>query len=311
MKLTKYLFILITVLGVLLAQETKISGLTFFEYRMDDTNSEFEINRAYFTFERNVSDNVDFKFQLDAGREKVASKIDTSDFSFSKKETRLYSYIKNAKLTWKTGFGKLIFGMQGMNMFSVQEKNWGYRFIEKSAIDANKFSSSADMGIGFSTKLGPVSTSVLYTNGAGYKYPESDEHKKVSVNAFLGEKKLGKGNGYNAGAVFSSEPTDTDPTMVYGAFAATQMGAIRVGGEYDVMSSGDETESLISVYGNFRALDGVEIFGRMDTMDETNSLLAGFNYKPESSLSIAPVIRMAKDGDETTTIYTVNFQFKI
>ena len=40
-----------------------------------------------------------------------------------------------------------------MNVFNVAEKNWGFRFLEKSPMDYHKFSSSADLGIGYSGKL--------------------------------------------------------------------------------------------------------------------------------------------------------------
>ena len=52
-----------------------------------------------------------------------------------------YMYIKNAKVDLLCRSNtKFTIGLQGMNMFSVQEKTWGHRFIEKSAIDKYKFS---------------------------------------------------------------------------------------------------------------------------------------------------------------------------
>ena len=62
-------------------------------------------------------------------------------------------YIKNAKVDWNYGKGKLTLGLQGMNMFNVTEKTWGFRFLEKSPMDKYEFSSSADMGIGYSGKF--------------------------------------------------------------------------------------------------------------------------------------------------------------
>ena len=48
---------------------------------------------------------------------------------------------------------KLSMGMIGLNMFNVQEKTWGHRFVEKSALDLAKWSSSADLGFGISKKI--------------------------------------------------------------------------------------------------------------------------------------------------------------
>ena len=39
-------------------------------------------------------------------------------------------------------------------MFNVQEKTWGNRFVAKSALDNAGWSSSADLGIGFSKSFG-------------------------------------------------------------------------------------------------------------------------------------------------------------
>ena len=49
--------------------------------------------------------------------------------------------------------GNVSMGLIGLNTHAVQEKNWGNRFIEKSAMDKNKYSISADLGIGFSRLL--------------------------------------------------------------------------------------------------------------------------------------------------------------
>ena len=300
-------------LNIITAENGKISGLTFFEYSMDKSNSAFELNRAYFTYQKNLSENISYKFQIDAGREEIPTTIDSTTFEVDgTQKSRLYNYIKNAKLNWKTSIGTFTFGMQGMNMFGIQEKNWGYRFIEKTAMDKYKFSSSADLGIGYANKFGPLTSSVLITNGSGYKKPESNEYKKVSMNVVAGNKKLSKSNGYNAGAVFSYEPTDNDPTIVFGFFGATQLNTFRLSGEYNVMDDGHESISLISFYGNVAIGSTFELLGRLDTSNGEKSYIAGVHVKPEFGLSIAPTIRYTTvEGSESSTIFIVNFQFKI
>ena len=126
--------------------EAKISGLGFFNYAFNLTEgvsgadkSNFSFNRVYFTYKNTLSDDLSFKFQTDVGE--VAN------------DERLTVYLKKAQLDWKSPIGKIILGMQGMNMFNVIEKNWGFRFLEKSPMDKHKFSSSADMGIGYSGKI--------------------------------------------------------------------------------------------------------------------------------------------------------------
>ena len=81
----------------------------------------------------------------------------------------------------------------GMNTYGVQEKNWGYRFISKSAIDKNKFSATADLGIGYSNNLMEnLNLSLQLTNGEGYKKSQEDTFHKISLNATYGEMKINK-----------------------------------------------------------------------------------------------------------------------
>ncbi len=66
--------------------------------------------------------------------------------------------------------------MIGLNIHSVQENNWGYRFIEKSAIDKNRLSSSSDVGIGYlHSFVNYLHLSVRFTNGEGYKKEQEDK----------------------------------------------------------------------------------------------------------------------------------------
>ncbi len=298
------IFLFIT--GILLANDAKINGLTFFEYKADA----FELSRTYFTYSQNVDEAFSYKFQVDACRENIISAIDTA-FNTTSKKSALYIYIKNANLAWKTFGGTLTMGMQGMNMFGTQEKNWGYRFIEKSPMDLYKYSSSADMGISYASSLSMFHYSVMISNGGGYKSPETNNYKKTSVNITFGSAKLGNDNCYNAGLVYSHEPTAIDPTTVTGGFGAYQINGLRVGAEFESESNGNEKTTLMVFYGKY-TLGTLDIFGRFDGYEKDQGIWAGFVYHPHKSLSIAPTMRYSKpDGDDDTTVYTVNFQFSI
>ncbi len=91
------------------------------------------------------------------------------------------SIFKKAQLNWrvKKDF-KISMGMIGLNMFNVQEKTWGHRFVEKSALDLAGWSSSADLGFGITKKItGNLSGSFLITNGEGYKESDNDNYEKT------------------------------------------------------------------------------------------------------------------------------------
>lgn len=287
-----------------------LSSLVFYEYSIQDfsTTGEFEINRAYLTYNNKVSDKLSFKVTTDVGRLK-----NDSD------NPHLYVFLKNAKLDYVTDFGKLTFGLQGMNMFNVQEKNWGYRFIEKSVMDKYGFSSSADLGIAFATSLmGKLNTSVMITNGSGYKKPETDNHKKLSVQLVGGDGNLSTSGSFNAGSVLSYEPYDvsadtTGTRTIIGGFAGYKLGALQAGGELDVLFDSEETDKtmLIAIYGDFILSKKLKIFGRVDRSGSRdhfkNYLIAGARITPASGFDIAPNIRIMDDVDP---VYALNFQLK-
>ncbi len=301
----------LTLFTTLFAGDTKISGDTHFHYSYEDEdNSSFSLNRAYFTFAKQVNDQVAYKFQTDVGAG------GPSDYTV---------YVKNANLSYKSEFGKFVFGLQGMNMFKIQENTWGYRFIEKSAMDKNKYSSSADMGIGWEKSFGAITPNIMITNGTGYKHAEDDTYKKLSLRLLYGEAKLKKG--FNAGAVFSTETQDyslgTGNTTVVGGFAAVVAGSIRVGGEYamESMDIGTITSgTLLSIYGNYKLNKMISGFGRFDLVDpdtETdddgyNYLIIGADYHPGKVFHMAPNVKIkSPESGDSESIYQVSFRFKI
>ncbi len=310
--LIKTLITIIVMLNASLAGDGTWSGVVFYEFALEESgyeSGEFEINRAYLTYQQKMTDNLKVKIQTDVGRQKNDSS-----------NPHLMVYLKNARLDWKTDFGTFIFGLQGMNMFSVQEKTWGFRFIEKSAMDKNKWSSSADLGIGYSFKLfDTLKGTALLTNGSGYKAPEDDDHKKLSVQLFTGENKLSSKEGYNLGGVFTFENYDIDSVTVgfktvAGAFGGWSNSRIRAGVEYNVMVDSDESDNatLVSAYGNYKVNEKLRIFGRYDLAgdgdESTGYIIFGLNIKPAKGLSIAPNMRVQPDDSEA--VYALNIQFK-
>ena len=195
----KYILSIIIMLSLGFAQEVKFSALGFYDltYSKDsDISNSFEFQRVYFTFDKKMGDALSYKFQTDVGR--VAD------------DGKLEVYLKNAKVDWSTNYGKFVFGLQGMNVFNIQEKTWGYRSIEKSAMDKYKFASSADMGLGYYNKIGEINYNILVTNGTGYKKQEDDSYKKLSAQILYGQGKLDSKVRFNAGAIAAYEPYGTD-----------------------------------------------------------------------------------------------------
>ena len=305
----KFLLVLvitgISTLNLGISQE--ITGKTFFHYSRpsgDDANSSFGFKRVYLTATKKVSENITYKFQADV------------DYKSSPQNM----YIKNAKVDWKINQGKIVIGMQGMNMFKIQENTWGKRYIQKMSMDQFKYSSSADIGIGLYKSINKFGFSALITNGNGYKKSENDDHKKLSFQAVYGEQKLNKNDGFNLGGSFSTEPYDLDTLTVknrsvMGVFAGYAKNNIRGGLEWNQKEDAGEniTSQILSTYGNYQVKTNLGIFFRYDmfpphkkeSSDDKNHLIAGFEYSPGKGLIIAPNYR--KSGDESTIL--VNFEF--
>ncbi|MBU1099198.1 MAG: hypothetical protein KKA84_02255 [Bacteroidetes bacterium] len=313
-------FLLISTIS--LAQEKskeKISGVAYFDFTHNTAdnlviNNEFEFERVYFAYENQIADNLKYKFQVDVGR--------------SDDDSRLQVYLKNAKVDWKNSFGTIIIGLQGMNVFNIQEATWGHRFLEKSAMDKNKFASSADLAIGYSNSFSDnLHMSVLVSNGEGYKKPEGDKYKKISAQVAYGQTKLSSKDGFNLGGVFTYEPFDnegvTEAKTVLGAFAGYAGSGLRTGVEFDTFTTGgtDLTKQIISLYANYELNDLLQAFARADIYDPNtdasddgnNYLMGGIIWSPVKGLKIAPNVRYTsfqEDAKDEVTMFKVNFEFK-
>jgi hypothetical protein len=330
----KKLLMVLSIIGFIFA-EGKISGVTYFDFSATDTKSAFYFKRQYFGYGGEVSDKVSFKILFDVDRTNLGTTQDKKGDEISE-DTRLVTFLKKAQVNYKSSIGNFNFGLIGMNTYGVQESNWGYRFIEKSAIDKNKFSSTADIGVGFSRSLiDNLNLSLLLVNGEGYKKPQGDEYYKIAFNATYGEGNLNKNDGYNAGLVYTTESTDTDPTTMASVFGGFSGMSLRLGAEYDMLTkAGGYEANIISVSANYGVSENLDAFVRIDMHDpdtkytydketyaedddknklSSNYIIAGIVLACDGGISVAPNLRMVNyenTDDKFETEYKVNFQFK-
>ena len=303
----KKLITILVSLTIMIGQN-KVGGLTYFDFTQNEDESGFNFKRQYISVAGSSGEDMKYKVVMDVGR--------YGD------DNRLTAFLKKAQADYTTNYGKISLGLIGMNTYGVQEKNWGYRFISKSAIDKNKFSATADLGIGYSnTLMQNLNLSLQLTNGEGYKKSQEDTYYKFSLNATYGEMKINKNDGYNAGLVFSTMPTENDPINMISVFGGYAANNLRLGAEYDKQTSGDLEETIISVTSNYRALDNLDAYVRYDMytdnvendMNGENYLIAGLLLNCGNGLSLAPNVRMTsfEDSDMDNELeYKLNFQFK-
>ena len=180
---------------------------------------------------------------------------------------------------------------------------------------------NADIGVGFSKSLiDNLNLSLLIVNGEGFKNPQGDKFQKIAFNATYGESNLNKNDGYNAGLVYTTESTDTDPTTMTSVFGGFAGMGIRIGGEYDMQTISGVNKNIISVSANYSVRDNIDIFTRYDIYDGDTSidndgenyLVTGIVLTCDGGISVAPNVRMTtfEDDSDSSTEYKVNFQFK-
>ena len=300
------LLILIGISSILSASEIK--GYSIFNYN----NNAFSIDRAYFQYTDDISDELFFKLRYDVG-------IDSDEDG----DTKLSTYLKNAYVDWKVdNIGKLSFGLLSTISYSVQENTWGYRFISKSSIDKAGFITTADFGVGFSKKYGEFDLNIQLLNGEGFKKQDSDEKIKTYIRLMKGESNLSKNDGINYGIILTSYEGvdgDEDNENLFGIFSGWSKDRLRLGFEYYTFESWYtntnmlETELLTSINANYTINGNFDIFMRhymleTDGLDDTDSAetLIGAVWNPTKGLYIAPNVAVNDDLED----YRLTFMFK-
>ena len=293
--------------------ETITKSTVFYNYTrgLDEggTNA-FNIKRGYLSFINNSSEELTYKLTYDVG---------TNDGGSS-----YTAFLKVAMAKWKTSYGDITIGMQGMNMYKTMENTWGHRFIEKGAMGQYRFSPSADVGIGITRDFGPITTSALITNGGGYKSAETDEYKKLSLHAVYGPSQLNKKDGFNFGGSFSLEPYDieeskTENINVMGMFVGYSGFGFRGGLELDSKNDGNLTDQIVSLYGTYGFSENLSLLARLDQVDRdksktgggTQAVIIGLHYSLGRGMIIAPTFRMTTaESEDSESSIIMNFEFK-
>ena len=304
----KWYIALLIIFSPLIAQD--INGKVVFAYTDKEEAESFALKRVYLTFSKVISEELSVKIQTDVDSESSPQNI----------------YLKNAKADWKTLNGTVVIGLQGMNMFKIQEMNWGKRYLGKTVMDRFQYSSSADMGIGYYHSKDKLHGSILMTNGTGYKKSEDDSHKKLSLQLIYGNSKLSKSDGFNVGAVFSHEPYEREGEVgipeqltgehtkkVFGVFGGYAKNNLRIGAEWNQLEDsglldGNYNDNLSSFYINYAFNPKNTLVMKHDMVSgnkDANYTVVAVEFAPTKGLMVAPNVR--SDGDSNTL--GVNFQF--
>lgn len=281
------LAVLIIYVPVSDAQSTgKLSGNMFGDYYyvvnnhnsdIEDANS-FWLRRIYLTYDNNLNEDfsVRLRFEMNSA----------GDFT---SDTVLEPSVKDAWLRYNINSNhQVLIGISSTPTWNVVESVWGYRSVEKTPLDLQKFGSSRDFGVALKGNVdadGKVKYHVMLGNGSSTK-SETNKGKKVllSFGFYPTESVIIEMYGD-----YNDLPGDTDQLTVQG-FAVYKTDKYRVGIQYAHqirrMATGDDLNlDVLSLFSAGKISEKVNLFARVDRMFEPNPQGEKIAYIPFDATS--------------------------
>ena len=252
------------------SQSTKISGYMFGDYYyvaanhnqdLEDSNG-FWFRRIYLTFDQKVAEHWSVRLRGEMNQ--------AGDFVT---KAKLTPSVKDAYLKWSNGRHQVILGISPTPTWERLEKMWGYRAVEKTALDLYKMGSSRDFGLAAKGPLdaaGKVHYHVMLANGGGTSSEVNQGKKAMASLAVSPVPELT----LEAYADFEARPGRADVYTVQGAlFYVSDAGRLGVQFAHQnqqVEGGGDRSLDVLSLFGSVQAGKAVRLFGRFDRQFQPN-----------------------------------------
>jgi len=316
------------------AGETKVSGYMFGDYywiaahhdaAIEDANG-FWFRRIYITLDTPVSEDVSVRFRTEMSS--------PGDF---KSKDKLSPKVKDAYLKTSVGRSKLLVGISPTPTWDLVEHVWGYRSVEKTPADLQKFGHSRDFGVSLKGKAGAgnrIGYHVMLANGAG-NGTETNQGKKA-----MGALTYTQGSAVVQGyADYEELPGHHDRVTVQG-FAAYKTERFRAGGQVlyqrrQLGAAGEEGFELLSGFAAGEVGEDLWGYARFDrTVDPnasgakiayipfdpsaaSNLFIAGLDWSPRPKVHVEPNVEVvvydaAPNGTtpDTDVIPRISFFYK-
>ncbi len=304
-----------------LAQDDiKISGLAYVDYAYvlasptdgQKGDNGFGYRRLYLTTDYKLSDTFSGRARLEANDGSTTA------------QGRPAPFVKDLYLTWKNVWGEghdLVAGISSPPSFTVAEKVWGYRSLEKTIMDRNKIVSSRDFGVAAKGRLGDALRYGLMAANNNGVAGEDDRHKRLygqlewhpseQLALTLGGDYAGYGDERRNGATLN-------------AFAGYTTDAFRLGAEgffnrirlddppaKALAADADELVGL-SLFAAARLADAWEAVARFDQVERDlagaasreSFFLAGLAYQPHPQVRVIPNVLVSKDSRDADALVT-------
>lgn len=325
MKTIKLIIPLIIIPICMLAQETKekawydigkVSGRIFSNVHSglgDTKDKAFEVKRAYLGYEASINDYISGNIKLDIGNQN-----DIQDYAAKKR----FAYFKNAYVQFKNKGWDIKFGIADCYQFKVQEKFWGYRYIQPSFQDLNKFGPSADLGLFINYKLSDeISVDVSVSNGEGYSNIQQDEYFKASGGITYKPLKAIIIRGY-----FDAYGSDDITQYTASGFIGFTTKYFTLGNEFNYQANNKYNQNHdlygLSFYSTVNIFKEIAFFARYDYLysnilqgddipwnlaKDGSSIITGIEYQPLKQLKLAlnyqDFIAYANNGTDSHYLY--------
>jgi hypothetical protein len=261
-------------------------------------NNQFIFRRAYFTYENKISDNLKFRFRLDADNTANVTGVTLTGSPVSgttlAKDDKLRPFMKHLYLEYSNFLiPKMVLniGMIETLTFKPAEERWGFRSVAKTMVDGYKditkkdiLSTSADIGATLKysfAKQFRVAAGIY--NGTHYSHAENDQFKKLQLQAqltpFAGLSFVGYYD-YERKLPIASLPLETQPVaQTYKVDAFFEMVKnLVIGAEWFTFKL-----DLNQTAGEKYDVGGWSAFGRYVVKADKLSLFARYDsYRPNS-----------------------------
>ena len=267
----------------------------------------FKLRRFYLTYDKSISEVFAMRFRLEA------------DEASNTSNGKIGTFVKDAYLEWKEIFSgsDMVIGIQPTPAFEVSEAVWGYRSIEKTAMDLWGIVSSRDQGVSLNGKImddGMLNYKVMIGNGSSnspetnkykkyYARVESTPFKKLVVTAYADLAARGTistpagpiaNNSLTVAGFVGFRETDVFSIGLEGFMQSMENGFVQAG-SYSARSA-----LSISAFGSFTIHPKMKLLARIDSFDPNSNsaatgdsrifAVAGIDWQPDGKVSIIPNI---------------------
>ncbi len=273
----------LTVTG-LFAGDGKLSGYMFGDYyyvaknhdpEVEDKNG-FWFRRIYFTYDNKLSEEWSVRFRMEMNS--------PGDFTTS---TSLDPFLKDGYVKWSRSGHAVILGLSSTPTWGHVESVWGYRSVEKTAVDLYKFGSSRDFGLAAKGKFGVQKKGFYHAmvgNGSSTR-SETNSGKKLALAVGY---ELAPGLTFEAYGDFEERPGRSNRYTGQG-FLGYKTETWRAGGQFvhqtRQKSVGEDELEIVSAFGAIKLGPRVWGFARVDRALDALPGASGISYLPISEAS--------------------------